>query len=120
MYLIIDECCGKKLVSVAEDHGHVAQRSIEIAELGQGASDADIFLFAVANGAIVLTINQGDFLALAKQFNSRPGLVLLPSLRGAELAKLFKSVLPWLANIFAIAPDAIVQVSADGKFDRVA
>jgi len=119
MYLLIDECCGKKLKPLAEDQGHAAQRSIEVGELGQGASDADIFTFAAAKGAVVVTINQGDFLALAEQANSRPGLLFLPSLRGAELAKLFKTALPALAVIFDSAPDAIVQVSDRGSTQRL-
>ena len=120
MYLVIDECCGKKLKPAADDQGHAAQRSIEIGQLGQGATDADIFAFATENGAVVVTINQGDFLALAKQSSSRPGLILLPSLRGVELAKLFKAALPGLAAAFAIAEDAIMQVDADGKIQRLA
>lgn len=120
MYLVIDECCGKKLKPVAEDQGHAAQRSIEIGQLGQGAADADIFAFAAENRAVVVTINQGDFLALARQSISRPGLILMPSLRGFELAKLFKATLPRLAAAFSVADDAIMQVGPDGTIDRLA
>jgi predicted nuclease of predicted toxin-antitoxin system len=120
MYLVIDECCGKKLKPLAEDQGHSAQRSIEVAQLGQGASDADIFAFAAASGAVLVTINQGDFRALSMQVDPRPGLVLLPSLRGAELAKLFKTVLPALTAVFDGAQDAIVQVAEDRTLRRLA
>ena len=121
MYLVIDECCGKKLKQVADDQGHAAQRSIEIRPLGRGAADADIFAFAVDNRAVVVTINQGDFLALARQPNSpRPGLILLPSLRGSELAKLFKATLPRLAAAFSDADDSIMQVGTDGTIERLA
>lgn len=119
MYLIIDECCGKKLREVAANLGHAAQRSIEIEQLGRGAADADIFAFAVVNRAVVVTINQGDFLALAKQSSARPGLILLPSLPGSELAKLFRATLPELAAAFSVAADAMMQVSADGKITRL-
>lgn len=120
MYLVIDECCGKKLKPLAEAQGHTAQRSIEVAQLGQGAADADIFAFAVASGAVLVTINQGDFLALSKQADPRPGLVLLPSLRGAELARLFKAALPAVAAVFDGAQDAIVQIVEDGTIRRLA
>lgn len=119
MYLVIDECCGKKLGPIAEDQGHAAQRSVEVAQLGQGASDAAIFAFAAATGAVVVTINQDDFLALAKRADPRPGLILLPSLRGAELAKLFRTVLPALTAIFEGAEGVIIQVGMDGEIRRV-
>jgi predicted nuclease of predicted toxin-antitoxin system len=119
VYLVIDECCGKKLGPIAEGHGHVAQRSVEVAQLGPGASDADIFAFAKANGAVVVTINQGDFLALAKRTDRRPGLILLPPLRGAELARLFRTTLSALAAIFEGAEGVIVQIGVDGEIKRV-
>lgn len=119
MYLLLDECCGKRLKPLAEDEGHAAQRSIEVGELGQGASDADIFAFAAAKGAVVVTINQGDFLVLAQHATLRPGLLLLPSLRGSELAKLFKAALPALTVIFDSAPDAIVKVNDQGSIQRL-
>ncbi len=118
MYLVIDECCGKRLGPIAEDQGHAAQRSVEVAQLGRGASDADIFAFAAANGAVIVTINQGDFLALAAQEGSRPGLILLPSLRGAELAKLFRAVLPAVAAIFNTAGSTTVRVNTNGELER--
>jgi len=113
MYLLIDECCGKRLKPLAEDEGHAAQRSIEVGELGRGASDADIFAFAAAKGAVVVTINQGDFLALAKHATLRP------SLRGGELARLFRAALPSLTLIFDSAPDAIVHVHDQGSIQRL-
>jgi len=118
MYLVIDECCGKKLGPIAEDQGHAAQRSVEVAQLGRGASDADIFAFAAANGAVIVTINQGDFLALAEKGGSRPGLILLPSLRGADLARLFRTALPLVAAIFEEAESAAVHIGANGEVER--
>jgi hypothetical protein len=29
MFLLLDECCGKGLVQIAEDRGHTAQRTVE-------------------------------------------------------------------------------------------
>jgi predicted nuclease of predicted toxin-antitoxin system len=114
MYLVIDECCGKKLKPVAEDQGHAAQRSVEIAQLGRGATDSDIFSFAAATGAVVATINHADFLALAKRTDARPGLIFLPALRGTELARVFKVALPKLTAMFDEAPTGIVQVDSQG------
>jgi hypothetical protein len=34
MYLLLDECCGKALVAVAKEAGHLAQRTIEVPALG--------------------------------------------------------------------------------------
>jgi predicted nuclease of predicted toxin-antitoxin system len=115
MYLLIDECCGKGLVAVARSAGHVAQRSIEVEELGRGAQDADIFAFARANGAVVVTINQGDFLKLAGRTFEHPGIIVLPSARGSVLARLFAAGLRAAAAVFEIHPNALVQIDAAGR-----
>lgn len=114
MYLLIDECCGKALASVAEAAGHVAQRTIEVVQLGRGASDADIFGFAAAHQAVVVTINQGDFIQLSGQAARGAGLILLPGARGTELAKIFRAGLPAAAAILAASPTAMVSIDRDG------
>lgn len=115
MYLLIDECCGKALVAVAHSEGHVAQRSVEVAELGRGAADADIFAFALANHAVIVTINQGDFVDLAARTSDRPGIILLPSTRGSVLAKMFGMALRCAAVLFETHPNAVVRVGATGE-----
>lgn len=115
MFLLIDECCGKGLLAVAESHGHAVARTVETPGLGQGASDVDIFAYAAAAGAIVVTINQGDFLKLALGATIRPGLILLPSLRGAEIAKLFRQSLQQLRAAFEVDPVAVVRINNDGE-----
>ncbi|MGC2201718.1 MAG: DUF5615 family PIN-like protein [Stellaceae bacterium] len=119
MYLLVDECCGKSLVAVAQREGHVAQRSIEIGELGRGASDANIFAFARANGAVIVTINQGDFIDLAARASDRPGIILLPPARGLVLAKLFGTALRAAAVVFEAHPNALVQIGAAGQITSV-
>lgn len=114
MYLLIDECCGKGLASVAGAAGHVAQRTIEITQLGRGISDADIFGFAAAHEAVVVTINQGDFIRLSVRAVRRAGLILLPSARGTELARIFRAGLPAAVTILAASPTAMVNIDWDG------
>jgi predicted nuclease of predicted toxin-antitoxin system len=114
MFLLIDECCGKGLVSVAEAAGHVAQRTIEVAQLGRGASDADIFGFAAAHGAVVVTINQGDFVNLSGRAARGAGLILMPNARGTELARIFRAGLPAAAMILAARPTTMVSIDTDG------
>lgn len=113
MFHLIDECCGKGLVGVAESEGHVAQRTVDIEALRRGATDAEIFAFARQHGACVVTINQADFLQLSDSPPHDVALILLPSVRAPELAKLFRLALRALA---AMAPSAsrILQVTADG------
>jgi hypothetical protein len=65
MYLLLDECCGKALVGIAERAGHTAQRTVEVAMLGRQAPDLEIFEFARQVGAVFVTVNRGDFIALA-------------------------------------------------------
>ena len=119
MYLLIDECCGKGLVSVAEAAGHVAQRTVEIAKLGRGASDADIFAFAAAHRAIVVTINQGDFIQLSNRAMTRTGLILLPDAHGSELARIFRAGLPTAVDILEAEPGAVVRIDRAGIADPI-
>lgn len=114
MYLLIDECCSKGLVKVAEDLGHAAQRTIGVRELGQAASDADIHKFAVANGAIVVTVNSVDFRALAGAGTGHPGMILMPNVIGKEAAKLFKKVLPHADAVFAASQNMFVEIDEAG------
>lgn len=87
MYLLLDECCGKALVAVAQEAGHVAQRTIEVTVLGPQAPDQDIFDFARRVGAVFVTVNRGDFIELAGRGRDHPGVILIPSARTAEAAR---------------------------------
>ena len=55
MFLLLDECCARSLVAIAEAAGHTAQRSVEVAELGRGALDPAIFEWARREGTILAT-----------------------------------------------------------------
>ena len=114
MYLLIDECSGKALVRVAGALGHAAQRTRDIAALGEGASDAEIFRFACQAGAILVTANHRDFEALAAA-GPHPGMIFVPPVLGSELARLFKAVVPIAEEAFARMPSRIVEVRADGR-----
>ncbi len=114
MYLLIDECCGKALVRVAEAAGHTAQRTREIHELGQGATDRDIFDFACRNGAVVVTSNHRDFEALASG-QVHPGLIFVPQTIGSELSRLFKEVLPIADKVIGSGAGQMVEIEEDGR-----
>ena len=117
MFLLIDECCGKGLSAAAESQNHVAQRTVDTPGLGQGATDADIFAFAAEAGAVVVTINQADFIKLAGLSVPSCGLILLPALRGMELTRLFRSVLEKLVPVFDASEEAIVSVMPNGEIE---
>jgi predicted nuclease of predicted toxin-antitoxin system len=114
MYLLLDECCGKALVRVAEDAGHTAQRTVEVAVLGRGAPDNDIFDFARCQGAVLVTVNRGDFISLANLGRQHPGVILIPSLPAANLKPLFQAVMSAAEAIFAQGPNQFVEVDAHG------
>lgn len=117
MYLLLDECCPKSLIGIANDGGHTAQRTLEIAGLGRQATDAAIFSFARMVGGIVVTVNAGDFLALAAQVPDHPGLILLPSLPPAETGRLFRQALSAADRAFR-TPGGVVRVDAAGRVRR--
>lgn len=116
MYLLIDECCGKGLVSVAESLGHTAQRTREIGALGPGAPDRDIFAFARASGAVFVTINRADFADLARYGpEPHPGVIVLPSALGQELARLFRAVLPVAERAVTATAGLFVEIDRRGR-----
>lgn len=114
MYLLLDECCGKALVRTAERAGHTVQRTVEAAMLGRQASDPDIFDFARQADAVLVTVNHGDFIALAGRGREHPGVILIPSLPNAALQPLFEVVLRVAAPLFATTPNLFVEIDAAG------
>ena len=114
MYLLIDECCGKALVRVSEELGHTAQRTRDVPQLGQGASDAEIYQFACGAGAHIVTANHRDLETLAAASGPHPGMIFVPPLLGVALARLFKAVLPIAEAEFSSGPNRIVEAQADG------
>jgi predicted nuclease of predicted toxin-antitoxin system len=112
MYLLIDECCGKALVAVAHRLGHTAQRSRDVAALGSGADDRTIFEFARRNEAVFVTINRTDYVALAAYGRNHPGVIVLPSVAGRELARLFRIVVPVAETVFHSGGNMFVEIDA--------
>lgn len=119
MFLLIDECCAQALAAAADGLGHAAQRTVEAPELGRAASDADIFGYAARAGAVVVTVNQGDFIRLAERFTPSCGLILMPALRGRDQVRLFRAALGEVASIFDKSPEAIVRLTSDGRIEIV-
>ena len=114
MYLLIDECCGKALVKAAEEFGHTAQRTREVVSLGPGAADRDIFEFARATGAVFVTINRADFVDLAAYGREHPGVIVLPSVLGQDLVRLFRMVLPSAERVTDANRSMFVEIDAAG------
>lgn len=115
MYLLIDECCSKALVQVAEKLGHTAQRTVEVRELGSAAADKEIHAFARRHDAIVVTENAADFIKLAGAGKGHAGMILMPSVFGKQAAALFKAVLPVAEQVFAHKPNMFVEIDETGK-----
>jgi predicted nuclease of predicted toxin-antitoxin system len=114
MYLLIDECCGKGLVAVAERLGHTAQRTIAVGALGPQASDPEIFEFARRTQAVIVTANRLDFLRLAVRSQAHSGVILLPSLPSASLRRLFERALVVGETLFE-TPNLLVEAKANGE-----
>ena len=114
MYLLLDECCGKALVAVAEAAGHTAQRTTQVAVLGRQAPDQDILDFASRVGAVFVTVNRGDFIDLAARGRDHPGVILIPSLPHAQLRPLFEGVLAAAEPLIAASPNLFVEVDRAG------
>ena len=114
MYLLLDECCGKALGRLAESLGHTAQRSVDVQVLGRGASDAQLFDFASKAGAVLVTVNRADFIALAATSGSHPGVLLIPSLPSAELRPHFEKLLKTAEPLLAATPGLCVEVEENG------
>ena len=118
MYLLLDECCPKSLVGIADGHGHTAQRTLAIAALGRQATDAAIFAFAREVRAVVVTVNAGDFLALAARAPDHPGLILLPSLPPGETGLLFKKAIR-AADEALREPGGVIRIDTAGRIRRL-
>lgn len=114
MFLLIDECCSKGLVRVAQALGHTAQRTIEVAALGAGATDAEIHRFASKNLAIIVTENAVDFRRLAGSGKGHPGIILMPSVIGKTAATLFRRVLPIADEVFRGNTNMFVEIDDSG------
>jgi predicted nuclease of predicted toxin-antitoxin system len=118
MYLLLDECCAKSLVAVAERLGHTAQRTIDAEPLGRQASDQAIFAFASSAEAVIVTVNRSDFIALASRGRVHRGVILIPSVPVEKLKVLFASVLSSAAVLFETERNLFVEIDAKGVITR--
>jgi hypothetical protein len=91
MYLLIDECCGKTLVAVAETLGHAAQRTRDVAALRAGAADR------------------------TSRGRDHPGIILMPSVIGPKLGRLFRAVLPIAEDVFRDQPNMFVEIDENRR-----
>ena len=97
MYLIIDEDCPACLVRYADGFGHTAQRSIHITGLGTGAEDSAIWHYAQVAGGVIVTRNFIDYVPFARG-RRYAGLLVLPSMEALGTARLFQSLMTWIAD----------------------
>ena len=117
MDLLIDECCSNALVRIAAELGHTAQRSKDVRVLGPAAPDRWIFGFARSEGAVLVTANREDMRDLAAygRGGRHPGVIVLPQVRGQDMASLFRRVLAVAPGILASAPNMFVEIDAAGR-----
>jgi predicted nuclease of predicted toxin-antitoxin system len=113
MYLLLDECCGKALARIAEAMGHTAQRSVDAAALGSGATDDEVFAFARQGGAVLVTVNRSDFINIAAG-HSHAGVLLIPSLPNRQLRPLFEALLATAEPLLAAQGNLFVEVDTRG------
>lgn len=81
MNLLIDENLSPRLVRWACEQGYPAEA---VAHVGlSGARDQTVFAYAYRRNQVVVTVNVGDFMALALGLEVHPGVI---ALREAELS----------------------------------
>jgi len=80
--LLIDENLSPQLAAWANDQGLEASAAIYVGL--QGAPDIQVWRHAYAQSQIVVTVNVGDFLSLARTVELHPGVI---ALREAGLAR---------------------------------
>jgi predicted nuclease of predicted toxin-antitoxin system len=73
--LLIDENLSPLLALWANERGVPAQA---VGHVGlQGASDEEVWRYAYQNDQVVVTINVGDFMRLAKSVDLHPGVIAI-------------------------------------------
>jgi predicted nuclease of predicted toxin-antitoxin system len=87
-----------------------------VAALGKGATDADIYSFAVQHGAVLVTENARDFIRLG-QGGNHPGMILLPSLPPRRQSRLLRDVITKVAiPVFnGSFPGIFIEAGSDGR-----
>ena len=80
MQLLIDENLSPRLARWACENGYPAEAAVHVGLAG--ASDTSVFAQAFSRDQVVVTVNVGDFMALAAGMDVHPGVI---ALREAEL-----------------------------------
>ena len=80
MNLLIDENLSPRLVRWACARGYPAEAAAHVGL--SGARDQSVFAYAYRRSQVVVTVNVGDFMALASGMEVHPGVI---ALREAEL-----------------------------------
>jgi hypothetical protein len=62
-----------------------------------------------------VTANHRDFEVLAGSGGGHPGMIFVPPVLGAELARLFRKALPVAEAVFAAGDSQIVEVEESGR-----
>jgi predicted nuclease of predicted toxin-antitoxin system len=89
--LFIDENLSPTLVRVAHEHGYDATCSRDRDHLG--LSDRRLLALCLEEERILVTENAGDFRTLCAATEMHPGLILLPSMSGAQQRHLLHTCL---------------------------
>ena len=80
MQLLIDENLSPRLARWACENGYPAEAAVHVGLAG--SSDTSVFAQAFSRDQVVVTVNVGDFMALAAGMDVHPGVI---ALREAEL-----------------------------------
>src|ERR1043166_721604 len=86
---------------------HVRSDNLALAPTTAGSSSSPR-----RNGAVFVTINRTHYVALAAYGRPHPGVIILPSVAGRELARLFRRVLPVAERVFRSGENMFVEIDA--------
>jgi predicted nuclease of predicted toxin-antitoxin system len=110
-FALLDECVAK----CCQRGGSVytAQRSREVAVLGPGASDQDIYEFVRRTQCILVTCNGKDFAALVMN-HVQIRAIVLPQVEPKKQRKALMLAFPMARAAFDSHGPRFVEVTADG------
>jgi predicted nuclease of predicted toxin-antitoxin system len=113
MKFLIDECLSIDLVSVASQTGHEAQH---VAHVGKaGWKDWNVVRYAGDGDFVLVTNNASDFRKLYAIQALHAGLVIIiPNVKRAEQARLFRGALDELASL-GEPINRVLEVDVDGE-----
>lgn len=104
MKLWIDECLSPALVGEAQRRGYEATCNRDRGMLG--VTDPQLLERVVADGCVLVTNNEADFVALCASSDLHGGLVVLPQARRDEQLRGLAAVLAYIEQHAASADEA--------------